>query len=210
LSGLAEGFSRLCALHGGTYMLNRDCEEILFDEQKKFVGIKSQGEVAKGKILLAEPSYLVKYGKVVSKGKVIRCICILDHQIENTLDLPASQIILPQRQINRKNDIFIATLNHTHGVCKKGFTLAIISTMVETSKPVDELKPAFDLIGRIKETFITITDLWEPKDSSFTDNIFICNSFDPLSHFEQDTNNLLEMYKKITNSNLDLTLEDEK
>jgi hypothetical protein len=26
-------------------MLNRDCEEILFDEQKKFVGIKSQGEV---------------------------------------------------------------------------------------------------------------------------------------------------------------------
>jgi len=119
LSGIAEGFSRLCALYGGTYMLNRDCEEILYDENKKFIGIKSQGEIAKGKILLAEPSYLVKYGKVVSKGKVIRCICILDHQIPNTNDLPASQIILPQRQINRKNDIFIATLNHTHGVCKK-------------------------------------------------------------------------------------------
>jgi Rab GDP dissociation inhibitor len=36
---------RLCALYGGTYMLNRDCEEILLDEQGKFVGIKSQGEV---------------------------------------------------------------------------------------------------------------------------------------------------------------------
>jgi Rab GDP dissociation inhibitor len=45
LSGLAEGFSRLCALHGGTYMLNRDCEEILYDENGKFMGIKSQGEV---------------------------------------------------------------------------------------------------------------------------------------------------------------------
>ena len=32
LSGLAEGFSRLCALYGGTYMLNRDVEEILYDE----------------------------------------------------------------------------------------------------------------------------------------------------------------------------------
>ena len=27
LSGLAEGFSRLCTLYGGTYMLNRDIEE---------------------------------------------------------------------------------------------------------------------------------------------------------------------------------------
>jgi Rab GDP dissociation inhibitor len=108
----------------------------------------------------------VKYGLVQSKGKVIRCICILDHQVANTNDLPASQIILPQRQIGRKNgkyffliinlDIFIASLNHTHGVCKKGFTLAIISTMVETSKPVDELKPAFDLLGKIRETFITV------------------------------------------------------
>jgi len=45
LSGLAEGFSRLCALYGGTYMLNRDVEEILFGEDGKFLGIKSQGEV---------------------------------------------------------------------------------------------------------------------------------------------------------------------
>jgi Rab GDP dissociation inhibitor len=45
LSGLAEGFSRLCALYGGTYMLNRDIEEVLYDEKGKFQGIKSQGEV---------------------------------------------------------------------------------------------------------------------------------------------------------------------
>ena len=45
LSGLAEGFSRLCALHQGTYMLNRDVDKILFDENGKFVGIESNGEV---------------------------------------------------------------------------------------------------------------------------------------------------------------------
>lgn len=45
LSGLAEGFSRLCALHQGVYMLNRDVEKIVFDENGKFVGIESQGEV---------------------------------------------------------------------------------------------------------------------------------------------------------------------
>jgi Rab GDP dissociation inhibitor len=45
LSGIAEGFSRLCALFGGTYMTSRDCDEILFDEKGMFTGIKSQGEV---------------------------------------------------------------------------------------------------------------------------------------------------------------------
>ena len=28
--------------------------------------------------------------------------------------------------------------------------------MVETSKPEEELKPAFDLIGTVSETFITV------------------------------------------------------
>lgn len=32
LGGLPESFSRLCAIHGGTYMLNTPVEEILFNE----------------------------------------------------------------------------------------------------------------------------------------------------------------------------------
>jgi RAB proteins geranylgeranyltransferase component A (RAB escort protein) len=122
LSGLAEGFSRLCALYGGTYMLNRDVEEILYDENGNFRGIKSQGEEAYGKILITEPSYVQKLGKVKSSGKVIRRICILDHSIPNTKDVDSCQIIIPQKQVKRKNDIFIAVLNSTHSVCKKGIT----------------------------------------------------------------------------------------
>ena len=151
----------------------------------------------------------MKYNKVKSSKQVIRCISILDHPIPNTNDLPSVQIILPQRQINRKNDIFIAGLNYTHGVCKKGFYLAIISTMVETDKPVDELKPAFDLIGNVLESFITVSQLYEPIDTSFSDNVFISTSFDPLSHFESDTNNIIELYKKITGKEVDLKIEEE-
>ena len=105
LSGLAEGFSRLCALYGGTYMLNRDCDEILYDEQGKFKGIKSGGEVAFGKMLIADPTYIKKLEpkKIRSVGKIIRCICITDHVIDKTNNMPSSQIIIPQRQTNRKN-----------------------------------------------------------------------------------------------------------
>ena len=59
-------------------MLNRDVEEILYDENGKFRGIKSQGEEAYGKILITELSYVQKLGKVISIGKVFRRICILN------------------------------------------------------------------------------------------------------------------------------------
>lgn len=59
-------------------------------------------------MLIAEPSYVAKYNMVQSKGKIIRAICILDHPIKAvTVKVkdgePSAQIILPQRQINRKN-----------------------------------------------------------------------------------------------------------
>ena len=209
LSGLAEGFSRLCALYGGTYMLNRDVDEILFDENGNFRGIKSQGEEAYGKILITEPSYVEKLKKVKPTGQVIRRICILNHTVPNTKDVDSCQIIIPQKQVNRKNDIFIAVLNSTHSVCKKGYYLAIISTMVETKDPKAELKPAMDIIGEPLEIFDKVSDIYEPVDTSFKDNIFITNSFDPQSHFENDTDNVIDIYQKITETKLDLTIEEE-
>ncbi len=173
-------------------------------------GIKSQGEEARAKIIISEPSYVKKYNKVKSTGKVIRRICIMDHAVPNTNNVPSCQIILPQKQINRKNDIFIAVINSTHSVCKKGYFLAIISTNVETANPAQEIKPAMDVIGPVKEYFDNIQEVYEPIDTTFKDNVFVTRSFDPLSHFEQDTDNVIELYEKITGQKLTLEMEDEK
>jgi len=43
--------------------------------------------------------------------------------------------------------------------------------MVETSNPTAELKPAFDVIGSVLETFITISDVYYPIDAKFSDNV---------------------------------------
>jgi len=40
IGGLPESFSRLCAIHGGTFMLNTNCDEILFNADGKVTGIK--------------------------------------------------------------------------------------------------------------------------------------------------------------------------
>lgn len=44
-----------------------------------------------------------------------------------------------------------------HNVCKKGFSIAIVSTNVETNNPEKELEPAFDMIGPVLEKFFTVS-----------------------------------------------------
>lgn len=45
LGGMPEGFSRLCAIHGGTFMLNQGIDEILFDDNGAAWGVKSGNQV---------------------------------------------------------------------------------------------------------------------------------------------------------------------
>ena len=41
LGGLPESFSRLCAIHGGTYMLNTPVDEVLFNAEGQVTGVRS-------------------------------------------------------------------------------------------------------------------------------------------------------------------------
>ena len=101
LGGLPESFSRLCAIHGGTYMLNTKVDEILMQDGK-VVGIKSGDEQAKAPIVICDPSYVSSMGKTKVVGKVIRAICIMDHPIPSTNNAPSCQVIIPQKQLGRK------------------------------------------------------------------------------------------------------------
>lgn len=137
LGGIPEGFSRISAVNGGTFMLNTDINEILF-EDGKVVGVKGADGIAHCSTVVCDPTYALKCGlkeRVKLVEKVIRCICILDHPIKGTENIPSVQIIIPQRQINRKNDIYIMMVSSVHCVSKKDTYIAIISTVVETDKP---------------------------------------------------------------------------
>jgi Rab GDP dissociation inhibitor len=102
LGGLPESFSRLCAIHGGTYMLNTKVDEVLFKDGK-VSGIKCGDEEAKAPLVICDPSYVMGItGKVKAVGKVVRAICIMDHPIPNTKDSASCQIIIPQKQLGRR------------------------------------------------------------------------------------------------------------
>jgi Rab GDP dissociation inhibitor len=114
LGELPQGFARLSAIYGGTYMLNTDIDEVLY-ENGKAVGIKAtmkdrddKGEgmkfETKCKMIIADPSYFP--GKATATAHLLKAICILDHPIDKTNNSDSLQLILPQSQVGRKHGLF--------------------------------------------------------------------------------------------------------
>jgi Rab GDP dissociation inhibitor len=56
-------------------------------------------------------------------------------------------------------DIYVACVSYTHQVAAKGFFIALVSTTVETANPEAELKPGLDLLGPIKEKYVSVVDV---------------------------------------------------
>ena len=111
LGELPQGFARLSAIYGGTYMLNTTIDEVLY-EGNKVSGIKAtmkeRGEEGEGmkfstktQKIIADPSYFP--GKVQVTGHLLKAICILSHPVANTDNSDSAQLIIPQSQVGRKN-----------------------------------------------------------------------------------------------------------
>jgi Rab GDP dissociation inhibitor len=206
LGELPQSFARLSAIYGGTYMLDKAIDEIVTDADGKFVGVTSGGETVKAKQVIGDPSYFSdgKDGKVrvIEEGKVVRAICLLKHPIPGTEDSDSCQIIIPQNQVNRRNDIYIAMVSSTHNVCAKDVYVAIVSTIVETSTPELEIAPGLNLLGPISEKFVSISPLFTPTSDGRADNIFITKSYDATSHFETVVEDVQDVWKRVIGSDL--------
>lgn len=70
----------------------------------------------------------------------------------------------------------------------------MVSTTVETSEPESEIQPAIDLLGPIMEMFVSINTIYEPLEDGKSSNLWISKSYDPSSHFEVASNDILDIY----------------
>jgi Rab GDP dissociation inhibitor len=204
LGEMPQGFARLSAIYGGTYMLNKSVDEIIY-ENGVVVGVKSEGQVAKCKCVIGDPSYFPN--KIKKVGQVARCIVILDHPIPNTDNAEACQIIIPQKEAHRNNDIYISCTSSAHLTAPKGKYIALVSTIVETSNPEAELLPGKKLLGQFSDAncFFSVTDLFAPIENGTKDQVFISTSFDAETFFSTTCDDILDIYKRITGKDLDLT-----
>lgn len=111
LGELPQGFARLSAIYGGTYMLNTSIDEVEM-EGGKVSGIKAtmkeRSEDTEGlkfstktKRIIGDPSYFPNKVRVV--GHLLKAICILTHPVANTENSDSAQLIIPQSQVGRKH-----------------------------------------------------------------------------------------------------------
>jgi len=196
LGDLPQGFARLSAIYGGTYMLNKPIEGFTYDDKKHVNGVKSEGQVAKCTAVIGDPSYFSD--KVKQVGQIVRCINILNHPIPNTNDSESAQIIIPGTQIKRRNDIYISCVSSTHEVAPKGHSIVLVSTFVETNSPKAELDPGLALLGPILHQFWSVDPVYAPNNNPSVEGIHISNSYDATSHFETISNDVIRLYKEVT------------
>uniref|UniRef100_A0A0D9WXJ7 Guanosine nucleotide diphosphate dissociation inhibitor n=1 Tax=Leersia perrieri TaxID=77586 RepID=A0A0D9WXJ7_9ORYZ len=232
LGELPQGFARLSAVYGGTYMLNKPECKVEFDDEGKVCGVTSEGETAKCKKVVCDPSYIPD--KVRKVGKVYRAIAIMSHPIPNTADSHSVQIIIPQKQLGRKSDMqlhlqtilgrlvisliitnecplvhtrYVFCCSYSHNVASKGKFIAFVSAQAESENPEAELKPGIDLLGPVDELFIDTYDRFEPANNPSSDNCFISTSYDATTHFESTVMDVLSLYTKITEKMVDLSVD---
>ncbi|CAD6199250.1 unnamed protein product [Caenorhabditis auriculariae] len=200
LGELPQGFARLSAIYGGTYMLDKPVDNIVI-ENGRAVGVKCGEEIVRGKQIYCDPSYAPE--RVKNVGKVVRAICLLNHPIPNTNDAQSCQIIIPQKQVGRHYDIYISCCSNTNMVTPKGWYVAMVSTTVETANPEAEVLPGLQLLGPIAEKFISVSDVFEPADLGSESQIFISRSYDPTSHFMTTCKDVLEIFARGTTQEFD-------
>jgi Rab GDP dissociation inhibitor len=218
LGGLPEGFSRICAIHGGTFMLNQDIDEILFNENGQAYGVKAGNQMAKSNIIIGEPSYFPT-DKLKATGSVVRCICILDHPIPGTTamsiagmefnagqPLESVQIVIPGSQVQRTNDVFVCCMGNALSVSAPNVYIAIVSTIAEKENPDDDIAPGLQLLGPIRHRFTSVSKTYEPIADGSQDKCFISKSLDGTSHFENDVADMLSFYKRVTGEDLDMNI----
>jgi len=204
LGEMPQGFARLSAIYGGTYMLNKPIQEVVY-EDGVVVGVKSEGEVAKCKFVIGDPSYFPD--KVKKVGQVARQICVLNHPVANTNNATSCQIIIPATKSSgsqRKNDVYISVVSYAHNVAPKGKYIAIVSSIVETSNPATELNAGLALLQPIEESFFWVSDMFDPISDGTKDKVYISKSFGADSHFGWECTDILDIYRRIMGKDMDL------
>lgn len=212
LGGLPEGFSRLCAVHGGTFMLNQDIDEVLFGEDGKAVGVRAGDMAATAPVIIGDSSYFPE-DKTHVVGQVVRSICFLKHPLAQTNNGGSAQIIIPANQVAvagypaRRFDVYISCVSFEHKVAPNGMWIAIVSTNVETEDPLSEVQVGIDQLGDIVERFDDVSKIYAPVADGKDDGCFITTGYDGSSHFQSCATDVLKIYENITGEQLDMSIK---
>jgi len=233
LGGLPEGFSRLAAVYGGTYMLRTPVQEIMYNEGKvqgiKYISPDTK-EVCTAycKQLIGDPSYFQGTDKVKFTGYIARRICILNGMPEfkgkEAGSVNSCQVILPTTQTGHSSNIYICILGNPLQCAPKGMYVCVMQTRVGGNLPEDAqhedvmahaekvLDVAFRKVkGVCVQEWISYRKTYTPTDPKkrFGEQVFIPSSMDATTHFANATKQVMNIYHSMTGTPVDLSAKPE-
>lgn len=227
LGGLPEAFTRVSAINGGLFMLNTTVQGIETAEDGKVTGVSFLHEgvndgkapvTATAPVVIAAPNFVPK--STTKIGQTCKTVFLLAAPVPNTNVEGNCQIILPNTEIKRANDIYVSCLSESQAVCPKQKYLAIMSTTLEGEEVADltdkkacaaacqrNLAAAKKLIpgNIILKEFSFVTNRVIPAGPN-ANGLFVTKSMDPTSHFQGATKEVMAIYQEITGHPLDMTV----
>jgi Rab GDP dissociation inhibitor len=110
---------------------------------------------------------------------------------------------------NNVLDIYIAVVSSAHNVCPKGYYIAIVSTIAETTSNHHlELAPGFERLGKIEERFLgPPIPIYEPLETGGSDAVYISRSYDATSHFETTTDDVRDLYRRVEGKEMEIDMK---
>lgn len=232
VGNLPEAFSRFAALRNGMFMLSSNVSSLNYGDDGKVTGLTftheavddGKASVATAPIIICDPRYLAA-DDVTQTGQIARCVVIMTAPIPNTNDQGNGQIIIPNIEVKRQNDVYMSCLSGDLEACPQGRYLAIMSTTVEGAAVGDitdkkacaaacdrELKHALALIPRqnILDKFTWVTNSKRATNGAELagKNVFCTTTTDASTHFQAAMVEVLAMYQSITGEELNLTMPE--
>merc|ERR1711879_732417 len=77
-----------------------------------------------------------------------------------------------------------------------------------TDNPEQECAAGLAFLEPVLEKFVIVSDTFEPLADGSEDKTFISTSYDATSHFESTCADVMDLYRRVTGKELDLTREE--
>ncbi|KAM3180116.1 hypothetical protein ACTXT7_016934 [Hymenolepis weldensis] len=106
--------------------------------------------------------------------------------------------------------IYVSCVSYDHNVAAKPFFVVLVATTAETNHPEQEIAPGIRLLGRMRDCFVSVSNIYEPTNDGKTNNIFVSSSYDATTHFETTCDDVLDIYERMMGEKFDFSKVQKK
>ncbi|NXE29161.1 GDIB inhibitor, partial [Ardeotis kori] len=197
LGELQKKKTRLSAIYGGTYMLNKPIEEIVI-ENGKVVGVKSEGEVRYLPVLSFLPTL-----RLTSQNE--GCRSFFSTRPYKTSESLGSSKCAPNRSGSFAGQLSTCWSNNLSLWVGDDVSWPAVEVIIHARDCCAQVQAAQRLqIEQILNCkFVSISDLFAPTDLGTESQIFISRTYDATTHFETTCDDIKDIYKRMMGSEFD-------